>query len=148
MAADSQQTTSSDWNLIEVTGSGSTGRYGQVVASTIEQWRFISPLDAHSLQTDPQWIDINGADEGSGFSSQPIAAVRTLNDQAASVLKTGTWTNLNAANGPFLEGAGTATWKINRGFSEGVCLHIFCIGYPPPHIQSSMTQGTIHLTQP
>ena len=119
VAADSQQSVSSDWNMIEVTGSGSTGRYGQVVASTIEQWRFISPLDAHSMQADPQWIDINGADDGSGFSSQPIAAVRTLNDQAASVLMTGTWQDLNAANGPFLEGSGTATWKLNRDFVEG-----------------------------
>ncbi len=59
--------------------------------------------------------------------------MRTLNDQAASVLKTGTWTNLNAANGPFLEGAGTATWKINRGFLKVLPTHLLHRLTAPSH---------------
>ncbi len=114
---DSQQSTLSDWNLIEVTGSGNVGRYGDQVATTIAQWRFISPLDAQSFTANPGWTDIDGADNASGFGLQSIGAIRTWNDQDSGLSVHGAWVNLNSANGPFLEGAGSATWKFTQSFA-------------------------------
>jgi parallel beta-helix repeat protein len=57
----------SDYNLMQVTGAGRVGLWGADTLSDLAAWHFEVGRDGHSLEGDPQFIDIDGPDNRRGY---------------------------------------------------------------------------------
>jgi hypothetical protein len=59
----------SDYNLIQVTGAGSVGRWADRDYKTLTEWQSISGRDANSLSVDPLFVSPTGQDSQLGYLS-------------------------------------------------------------------------------
>jgi len=69
LAADSQTGFASDTNIFfhSIFGTGRVGTWDGVARSTFAAWRAATHTDTDSLFTNPQFVDVNGADNVLGF---------------------------------------------------------------------------------
>ncbi|MBI9018525.1 MAG: right-handed parallel beta-helix repeat-containing protein [Phycisphaerae bacterium] len=67
VAENSQTGFASDYNLFDVTGTGKLGYWEGVDFDARIDWFYELGLDANSLEGDPQFIDIDGADNIRGY---------------------------------------------------------------------------------
>ena len=63
VAAQHQTGFNSDYNLFQVTAGGRVATWGSTAFSNWEAWQFQTARDRHSLTADPQFVDIDGADD-------------------------------------------------------------------------------------
>lgn len=68
LATDSQTGFDSNFNLIQTTPASSVGVWSGVTRTTLADWRSASSGDSRSLSGDPQWVDIDGADNIFGYA--------------------------------------------------------------------------------
>ncbi|MFN7841912.1 MAG: right-handed parallel beta-helix repeat-containing protein, partial [Pirellula sp.] len=59
----------SDYNAFELTGDVRLADWLGMDLSTLEQWRFETGHDSHSLLADPDWVDPDGADNILGWDN-------------------------------------------------------------------------------
>ena len=57
----------SDYNLLQVTGAGRVGTWGPDALADLTAWYFEVGRDGHSLDADPQFIDVDGPDGRRGY---------------------------------------------------------------------------------
>ncbi|MEX2171197.1 MAG: right-handed parallel beta-helix repeat-containing protein [Pirellulales bacterium] len=69
VAADSQLGMVFDYNDFVIAGTGKVGRWEDRDFATREDWFFELGYDGHSLTVDPQFVDIDGADNVLGYDS-------------------------------------------------------------------------------
>ncbi len=69
IASGGQAGVTSDYNLLQVTGGGSVGVWGAASVSSRSDWYFELGLDQHSLEGDPQFVDIDGQDNHLGYDT-------------------------------------------------------------------------------
>ncbi len=67
VASDSQTGFSSDYNLLRATGSGQIALWQGVPRPTLVSWRNAAFHDANSIDQDPAFVDIDGADDVLGY---------------------------------------------------------------------------------
>ncbi len=65
---DSQTNFRSDYNVFHFTGSGRLGLWGNQTIQSLVDWNYELGLDVHSIIADPQFVDLDGADDLSGYS--------------------------------------------------------------------------------
>ena len=69
VASDSQAGFQSDYNNLFASGSGSIARWQNVTRPTMASWRATAFTDSNSLNNDPSFVSLLGADGVLGFSS-------------------------------------------------------------------------------
>jgi parallel beta-helix repeat protein len=68
VAANSQVNFRSDYNVFNLTGSGSLGQWGTQTIASLVDWNYDLGFDLHSVVGDPQFVDIDGPDNQLGYS--------------------------------------------------------------------------------
>lgn len=94
VAADSQSGFQSDYNLFQFpvgTADAGLGEWQSRDFDTLNDWRFQVGFDQHSQVADPLFVDPNGADNVSGYSTAPIGAAVIIDNGGAGFTTTGSW---------------------------------------------------------
>jgi parallel beta-helix repeat protein len=115
----SQVDFTSDYNVFHITGTGTLGLWEGFTFTNRADWFYELGLDEHSIVTDPQLVDPDGADNVLGLEK-----IR-LDNSDAGFSTTGGWTEVfdaSAENGSYFErdagSNGTATWTYS-GLANG-----------------------------
>jgi len=97
----------SDYNLFDVMGAGFVASWGTHQFSNRVDWFYELGFDGHSLEGDPQFVDVDGRDGLFGFDRTPIGSAIILDDEDSGVVLTGDgWTEYSD------QGLGGDYWRI------------------------------------
>jgi hypothetical protein len=127
VADNSQRGFSSDYNVFWLQDGGNLARWEGADFADRVDWFYQVGHDAHSLVGDPQFVDLNGADDVLGYSTAALGAATILDDGDGGAVFTGTWTTkAGGYGGDYQEsvsafpgtGSSAATYTVS-GLSAG-----------------------------
>ena len=123
MDSDSQNSFSSDHNLLYTTGSGQVGFWQGLARSTLSEWQSTTLIDQNSISQDPLFIDPDGADDQLGYAS-PMKDGRDDDFHLQSTTPDGSYHGgtlapvLDPVSG--LPAAQTGTWTVDGAHSSAI----------------------------
>ncbi len=77
-------TLSGDYNQYQIRGAGRLARFGGVDYSDVNTWSYAQNIDRNSFIGDPQFVDIDGADNQLGFTTANFSTDDDFRVQATS----------------------------------------------------------------
>ncbi|MBK7765952.1 MAG: right-handed parallel beta-helix repeat-containing protein [Sulfuritalea sp.] len=97
VAPDSEAGFSSDYNLFRLDTASVLANWENRAFGSRPDWLYETGNDQNSRVAAPQYVDQNGADDQSGWSSQVVGSAVVVDDGDAGVVFTGTWTTVSNA---------------------------------------------------